>query len=60
MTLIVTGIFGALLVTTFLSFMAIWLKAPPLIVIILIVLGLVFYDLYRDIRESRDDKTKSG
>ena len=53
MTLLVTGIFGALLVTTFLSFMAIWLKAPPLIIIILIVLGLMFYDLYREIRANR-------
>ena len=53
MTLMITGIFGALLVTMFLSFMAIWLKAPPLIAIILIVLGLMFYDLYRDIRASR-------
>ena len=60
MTLMITGIFGAFLVTTFLSFMAIWLKAPPLIIIILIVLGLMFYDLYRDIRESRDEKTKNG
>ena len=56
MTLIVTGIFGALLVVVFLSFMAIWLKAPPLIVIILIVLGLMFYDLYLDIRASRNGK----
>ena len=53
MTLLVTGIFGALLVTTFLSFMAIWLKAPPLIIIILVVLGLMFYDLYREIRANR-------
>ena len=53
MTLLVTGISGALLVTTFLSFMAIWLKAPPLIIIILIVLGLMFYDLYREIRANR-------
>ena len=55
MTLIITGIFGAILVTTFLSFMAIWLKAPPLIIIILIVLGLMFYDLYKEIRTSRDN-----
>ena len=57
MTLLVTGISGALLVTTFLSFMAIWLKAPPLIAIILIVLGLMFYDIYRDIRASRGNNT---
>jgi uncharacterized membrane protein SirB2 len=49
----ITGIFGALLVVTFLGFMAAWLKAPPLIVIILIVLGLMFYDLYKEIRASR-------
>jgi uncharacterized membrane protein SirB2 len=55
MTLIISGIFGALLVATFLSFMAIWLKAPPLIAIILVVLGLMFYDLYRDIRAARNN-----
>lgn len=60
MTLIVTGIFGALLVVAFLSFMAIWLKAPPLIIIIILVLGLMFYDLFRNIRASRDEKAKNG
>ena len=53
MTLMITGIVGALLVVVFLGFMAFWLKAPPLIVIILIVLGLMFYDLYKEIRASR-------
>lgn len=53
MMVMITGIFGALLVVTFLGFMAAWLKAPPLIVIILIVLGLMFYDLYKEIRASR-------
>ena len=53
MTLMITGIFSALLVVAFLGFMAAWLKAPPLIVIILIVLGLMFYDLYKEIRASR-------
>ncbi len=56
MMLMVTGIFGALLVVTFLGFMAAWLKAPPLIIIILIVLGLMFYDLYKEIRASRNNK----
>ena len=53
MTLMITGIVGALLVVVFLGFMAAWLKAPPLIIIILIVLGLMFYDLYKEIRASR-------
>ncbi len=56
MTLMVTGIFGAFLVVAFLGFMAAWVKAPPLIIIILIVLGLMFYDLFKDIRASRDEK----
>jgi hypothetical protein len=53
MTLVITGIFGALLMVTFLGFMAVWLKAPPLIAIILLVIGLMFYDLYKEIRASR-------
>jgi uncharacterized membrane protein SirB2 len=51
--LMITGIFGALLVVTFLGFMGAWLKAPPLIIIIILVLGLMFYDLYKEIRASR-------
>lgn len=53
MMLMVTGIFGALLVVAFLGFMAAWVKAPPLIIIILIVVGLMFYDIYKEIRASR-------
>ena len=56
MTLMVTGLFSAFLVVAFLGFMAAWVKAPPLIIIILIVLGLMFYDLFKDIRASRDEK----
>ncbi|MCC7016105.1 MAG: hypothetical protein IT564_02745 [Rhodospirillales bacterium] len=56
MMLMVTGIIGALLVLAFLGFMAAWVKAPPLIIIILIVLGLMFYDLYKEIRASRNNK----
>lgn len=53
MTLVITGIIGALLMVAFLGFMAAWVKAPPLIAIILVVVVLMFYDLYRDIRASR-------
>lgn len=56
MTLMITGIIGAFLVVAFLGFMAAWVKAPPLIIIILIVLGLMFYDLYKEIRASRNNK----
>ncbi len=52
MTLVVTGIIGALLMVAFLGFMATWVKALPLVLIILLVMGLMFYDLYADIRAS--------
>ena len=55
MMLPITGIFGALLVVAFLGFMVAWVKAPPLIVIVLIVVGLMIYDLYKEIRASRSD-----
>ena len=55
MTLVFTGIFGALLMVAFLGFMAAWVKAPPLIAIILLVMGLMFYDLYKEIRASRNN-----
>jgi uncharacterized membrane protein SirB2 len=53
MTLVITGIIGAILMVAFLGFMAAWVKATPLIIIILVIMGLMFYDLYRDIRASR-------
>jgi uncharacterized membrane protein SirB2 len=53
MTLLITGIVGALMMIAFLGFMAAWVKAPPLVVLILVVVGLMVYDLYKEIRASR-------
>jgi hypothetical protein len=50
MTLLISGIIGAVMMIAFLSFMAIWVKAPPLVAIILLVIGLMLYDLYKDVR----------
>lgn len=50
MTLTITGIIGAILMIAFLGFMAAWVKAPPLIAIIALVVGLMVYDLYKEIR----------
>jgi energy-converting hydrogenase Eha subunit C len=50
MTLLISGIIGAVMMIAFLSFMAIWVKAPPLVTIILLVIGLMLYDLYKDVR----------
>lgn len=50
MTLTITGIIGAILMIAFLGFMAAWVKAPPLIAIIALIVGLMVYDLYKEIR----------
>ncbi len=50
MTLLISGIIGAVMMIAFLGFMAAWVKAPPLVAIILLVIGLMVYDLYKDIR----------
>jgi len=55
MTLLISGIIGAAMMIAFLSFMAAWVKAPPLVAIILLVIGLMIYDLYKDIRASRNN-----
>jgi uncharacterized membrane protein SirB2 len=55
MTLLVSGIIGAILMIAFLGFMATWVKAPPLVTIILIVVALMVFDLYKEIRASRDN-----
>jgi hypothetical protein len=50
MTLAITGIIGAITMIAFLGFMAVWVKAPPLVTIIALVVGLMVYDLYKEIR----------
>ena len=50
MTLWITGILGAVMMIAFLGFMAAWVKAPPLVAIIVLVVGLMIYDLYKEIR----------
>lgn len=51
----VTGIIGALLMLTFLGFLGGWLKAVPLIIIMLLVSGLMLYDLWIEIRASNNN-----
>ena len=49
-TTIVTGLIGMALLFAFVGFMVIWVKATPLIVIVLIVGAMVIYDFVRTIR----------
>jgi hypothetical protein len=51
--LLINSIIGASLLISFLGFMAFWLKEPPLIIIMLLVVGLMIYDIWKEIRASR-------
>jgi hypothetical protein len=50
MTNLITGIIGLAMVMIFLGFMAIWVPAPPLIVIIVGVMLLLIYDFVQTLR----------
>jgi Flp pilus assembly protein TadB len=50
---LVTGIFGILLVVGFLAIYVAWVKAIPIIVIMVVVLGLAIYDFVLTMREAR-------
>ncbi len=50
MTNFITGIIGILLVVSFLGFMLIWVPAPPLIIIVVFVMGLLVVDFVKSLR----------
>lgn len=50
MTNLITGIFGIVLVVAFLTFMLIWVPAPPLIIIVVFVMGLLVWDFIGTLR----------
>jgi hypothetical protein len=53
MTNLVTGLIGIAMVVVFMGFMLVWVKAPPLIIICLVVLALLAYDFYLTQRSGR-------
>lgn len=53
---LITSIVGSVLVIVFLGFLAVWIKAPPLIAIIVIVVALLIYDVWQEIR-AENNKT---
>jgi hypothetical protein len=53
MTLI-TGIIGIAMVTAFLGFMVVWVKALPIILIVVGVLLLLCYDFVQELRAAKD------
>jgi hypothetical protein len=46
----ITGIIGIVLVVSFLGFMLVWVPAPPLIVIVVLVMGLLIVDFVQSLR----------
>jgi amino acid transporter len=53
MTLI-TGIIGIAMLAVFLGIMVWWVKAPPLIIIVVGVLALLIYDFLQELRAAKD------
>ena len=50
MTNFITGIIGIVLVAAFLTFMLVWVPAPPLIAIVIFVMALLVIDFVQSIR----------
>jgi hypothetical protein len=48
--IVITGIIGIVLLSTFLAFMLVWVPAPPLIIIMVGVVLLLIYDFVRTVR----------
>jgi hypothetical protein len=46
----ITGIIGIAMVVGFLSFMLVWVPAPPLIIIVVFVMGLLIFDFVNSVR----------
>lgn len=51
---LVGGIVGIILIAGFLGFLGWWLKSWPLSIIILLVLGLMIYDVVKGLKEIRE------
>lgn len=50
MTNLITGVIGIALVVAFLTFMLIWVPAPPLIIIVIAVMAMLIYDFVLSLR----------
>jgi hypothetical protein len=48
---LITGIIGIAMIIIFMGFMLVWVKAPPLIIICLVVFALLIYDFYLSLRD---------
>jgi hypothetical protein len=57
MMTLVTGIIGIAMVLGFLGIMLWWVKALPLIIIVVVVMALLIYDFVLTLREERGSQS---
>ncbi len=57
MTNFITGIIGIASVVGFLSFMLIWVPAPPLIIIVVFVMALLIIDFVNSLRSGGNGRS---
>ena len=50
LTALITGIIGIAMVVAFLGFMLVWVKAVPLIIIVIVAVALLVYDFIQTLR----------
>jgi hypothetical protein len=50
MMALVSGVIGIAMLATFLGIMLWWVKAPPLIIIVIFVMALLIYDFIQTLR----------
>jgi hypothetical protein len=58
MTNLVTGIIGLAMVMAFLGFMVVWVKAVPLIIIVVFVMILAATDLVQSLRTGNNGASR--
>lgn len=51
MTNLITGLIGVAAVMAFLGILLWWIKAPPLIIICVVVMGLLVWDFLQSLRQ---------
>jgi uncharacterized membrane protein len=54
MMILISGLIGLAMLGAFLGIMLWWVKAPPLIVIVVAVLAMAIYDLFMTVRYGED------
>ena len=58
MMTLITGLIGIAMLVTFLGIMVWWVKALPLIIIVVVVLALLIYDFVQELRTASKGATR--